>query len=183
MPSLAHGPSASRAGLSLLEILVALTLLVIGAAAVSSNLVSARSLSRARSERAQASDAAASLIETLKGATFTEVFRSYNDDPADDPSGAGTAPGSAFAVSGLAPRENDADGLPGEVLFPGDGNELREDDVDAGLGMPRDLDGDGSIDATDHGADYAVLPVRVRVRWKGASGDQELEFVTVLVDF
>ena len=183
MPSPTRGPRASRAGLSLLEILVALTLLVIGAAAVSSNLVSARSLSRARSERAQASDAAASLIETLKGATFAEVFRSYNDDPSDDPGGAGTAPGSAFAVEGLDPRADDADGLPGEVLFPGSGSQLREDAVDVGLGMPRDLNGDGSIDATDHGADYGVLPVRVRVRWKGSSGDQELEFVTVLVDF
>ena len=182
MRSLRPSSASSHAGLSLLEILIALTLLVIGAAAVSSNLVSARALSRARAERAQASDAAVSRIELLKGATFAEVFRSYNDDPADDPGGAGTAPGSGFAVDGLSPRDDDGDGLPGEILFPGDGGTLREDAEDAGLGMPRDLSGDGSIDAADHGADYGVLPVRVRVRWKGSSGDQEIEFITVLVE-
>jgi hypothetical protein len=46
--------------------------------------------------------------------------------------------------------------------------------------MRRDLDGDGTIDGDDHAADYRVLPVRVRVRWRGPDGDRELFLVTVL---
>jgi hypothetical protein len=57
---------------------------------------------------------------------------------------------------------------------------LREDVVDAALGMPRDLSGDGVVDGLNHAGDYSILPVRVRVEWSGARGDETFELETIL---
>ncbi len=77
-----------------------------------------------------------------------------------------------FDVTGLGAVADDADGLVGEILFPSVGGELREDVVDASLGMPRDLNGDGAIDALNHADDYIILPITIRIRWMGVSGRQ-----------
>ena len=39
------------------------------------------------------------------------------------------------------------------------------------LGMPRDLDGDGQADNGDVTTGARILPVIVRTRWKGVSGE------------
>jgi hypothetical protein len=92
------------------------------------------------------------------------------------------SPGNSFAVHGLSPQSGDADGCAGAIQFPGNGLKLREDGSDAELGMPRDLDGDGLTDATDHAGDYRLLPVRVVISWHGKTGNSSLELVTVLTD-
>jgi hypothetical protein len=46
--------------------------------------------------------------------------------------------------------------------------------------MPRDLTADNKIDGADHASDYFVLPVRVRLEWKGASGNRILEIDTLV---
>ena len=53
---------------------------------------------------------------------------------------------------------------------------------DASLGMPRDLNGDGVIDSEDHAGDYVLLPVKVRVNWRGITGDRSFEVCTVLLN-
>jgi hypothetical protein len=52
--------------------------------------------------------------------------------------------------------------------------------TDMGLGMPRDLNGDGAVDTADHSLDYVILPVRVRVTWQGVGGARTVETSTVL---
>jgi hypothetical protein len=77
----------------------------------------------------------------------------------------------------------DADGRVGEVIFPNGGNGatfLAENEVDPALGLTRDLNGDGAIDALDHSGDYRLLPVRVRVAWSGATGDRQIELEALL---
>ena len=55
------------------------------------------------------------------------------------------------------------------------------DVVDARLGMPRDLNGNG-VDGNDHAADYRILPVVVRFAWRGPGGPSRAEFRTILGD-
>ena len=70
------------------------------------------------------------------------------------------------------------------VVFPSDagGYALREDIKDASLGMPRDLNGDGVIDSENHAGDYVLLPVKVRIDWKGITGERSFEVCTVLLN-
>ena len=48
--------------------------------------------------------------------------------------------------------------------------------------MPRDLNGDGAVDGGDHSGDYALLPVSLQLRWKGAMRVRTLEIQTFLAD-
>jgi hypothetical protein len=81
----------------------------------------------------------------------------------------------------------DPDGFPGEIVFPitlvGGVPQLREDVVNAKLGMPRDLNGDGVVDANNHAGNYQLLPVLVRVRWRGVGGNGLVELPTMLASF
>ncbi|MCI0635908.1 MAG: hypothetical protein L0206_18620, partial [Actinobacteria bacterium] len=122
--------------------------------------------------------AALSAVDQVRSVPFAEAFARFNATADDDL--AGTCPGSSFDAPGLEAVPADPDGLPGEILFPGDGFLLSEEVDDASLGMPRDLSGDGAIDGADHAADYVVLPVKVRVEWTGPSGPRRIEVVTTL---
>lgn len=60
---------------------------------------------------------------------------------------------------------------------------LREDYIDARLGMPRDLNGDSLIDDLDHADDYIVLPVHVQIRWRGDFGPRVYDLYTQIALF
>jgi hypothetical protein len=83
-----------------------------------------------------------------------------------------------FDVPGLSPREGDPDGRVGEIILPVaegvDGPELREDVA------LRDLNGDTVLDVVNHAADYVLLPVTVRLEWRGRSGPRQIELRTLL---
>ena len=59
---------------------------------------------------------------------------------------------------------------------------LRESVEMEDLSMPRDLNGDLKIDDQNHAGDYIVLPVTVRVEWKGRGGDRSFEMSTMLAN-
>lgn len=134
------------------------------------------------------SSAAQDIMERMRNEDYRDVFRLYNADPLDDPSGPGTAPGNRFAVAGLEPLATDPLGMVGEVLLPGwnAGTELspdwqvREDLENVELGTPRDLNSDSIIDDQDHADDYSFLPVTVRLRWVGPHGPREFELQSAL---
>jgi hypothetical protein len=113
---------------------------------------------------------------------FRQLWALYNDDPADDPAGPGTAPGPHFAVSGLDPLEGDSDGCVGRVRLPSAEGQLREDADDEGFGLPRDLNGDTLIDERHHADDYAILPVLVELEWRSSLGPRRLQMHTMLAD-
>ncbi len=177
-----HVPGEERAGFSLIEVLCALAVLLVSALAFSRALVSSLALSRADEERARAAQAARAVLEELGDQAFAHAFRLYDAESANDPGGAGTAPGPAFDVPGLAPRTGDDDGRVGEIVFPVIGAELRENLDEPSLGMPRDLNADGEVDDADHSADYELLPVLVRVAWEDRSGPMQLELRTILAE-
>lgn len=174
-------------GFTMIELLLVVSVLVIAFLALSQSLVASMALTRVNRESALATDALRQTVEVLQGVEeFGSVFRLYNADPGDDP-GPGPAPGAGFAVAGLEPVEGDADGLVGEIVFPsvdvGTGLELHEDLDLPELGMPRDLNGDGDdVDAIGPTEEYRLLPVLVRVRWMGASGERAAEVRTLLAD-
>jgi type II secretory pathway pseudopilin PulG len=184
----ASGARTARLGFSLLELTIVVSVLMVAFLALSQSLGTSMRLTGVNRESALVTDAVRARIELLSGVLdFSRVFALYNDDPNDDPDGPGTAPGPGFAVEGLSPVEGDPDGLVGEVVFPtvsgaGGGLELREDLDEPLLGMPRDLDGDGSVDDDDHSGDYRILPVCVRLRWSVGSGERTLEVPTSIAD-
>lgn len=180
-----HFTRRKRAGFTLVEVIASSAVLVIGCLGLSSAITSSSRLMELNHERTLAHQAARAQMEALENADFTKVFALYNANKADDPAGAGTAPGRNFAVEGLSPMRDDADGMTGEIVFPtvGDlGVQLTENYGDLRLSMPCDLNGDGAVSAGAMTGNYTILPVRVRVRWRGASGNSTLEIDNVLLD-
>lgn len=176
-------PPRTTGGWTMIEMMLAITLLSIGLLAASRAILQTSTVTETLRETSLATAEGRRVIETLQATPLTDVFRMFNADPLDDPGGAGTAPGAAWAVDGLDPLPDDADGLVGEIVLPTQGGAIREDVVDSQLGTPRDLNGDGLIDAADHSLDCRILPVRVRLRWRGQTGPGSLEFRTILGSF
>jgi type II secretory pathway pseudopilin PulG len=176
--SLRKGPAARARGRSsaftLVEVVFVLAILLTGMGMFVQTITSTSKLGPVNRETVLALTAARGLAERIRSEAPAGVFARYNADPADDPGVAGTAPGNDFECPGLNVLPGDADGFAGEVVFPLIGGELREDLVDAELGFPRDLDGDG-IDGDPHNDDYEILPILIRVRWTGQLGERTFD--------
>lgn len=170
----------------MVEIMVSASILVIGVLSLVASVVASLHLVVVNREVALAHQAARGMCERMQDTNFAQIFATYDTDPADDPGGAGTAPGAGFAVVGLNAEKGDPDGLPGLIEFPtvstgGTGVALSETFDDPGLGMPRDLSGDGLASAGALAGNYLILPVRVRVRWRGIGGNHSLQLTTLLI--
>lgn len=187
-PARLPGPPArpkrfhARAGLTVVELLMALIVMLVAVGGMLGSISSFVVLGDSAHEKTLALLEAQLTLERMQGENFRQVFARFNATTADDPAGP-VSPGADFAVAGLAPRPDDADGLVGRILFPtppGAPDSLREDAVDAEFGFPRDLNGDGVIDAAEHSGDYVVLPVRILIEWRGNAGNRVVELQTVL---
>ncbi len=176
-------PASARGGFTMVEVLLASLVLVIAILGTMSSITSSAVLGDASLETTVAYKAAQQQMERLKATAFANVFTEFNGDPTDDVGGNGTAPGANFAVAGLDPQRDDAAGMVGVILLPvsdAQPGRLIETFVDDQMGMPRDLNVDGVVDAADHSADYFILPVRVRIEWRGLSGNRTIELNTIL---
>jgi hypothetical protein len=174
--------------MTIVELAVSMCLLVIGALGFVQATVLAFSLARAQREVAVATQAARETLETMRAAQFDQIFALYNDSNLDDPGGAIAVPGANVAVAGLDALAGDADGAALRIRFPtvsvaGLAPHLREDLAAPEFGLPRDLDGDGVIDGTDHAGDYRLLPVVIEIDWQGARGPQHVELRTLIADY
>jgi type II secretory pathway pseudopilin PulG len=190
LPSSVGAERASlRKGLTILEGLVSLVITAVALTMITRIIVAAARQRSVNTENACAANGARMALEELRNATFEQCFALYNDWNGDDPDGAGTAPGSRFAVEGLEPLPGKTDC--GVLFFPslpsalegGSPCELREDTVDPALDLPRDLSGDSIVDGRDHAADYLILPVRATVEWQGEWGPRRLELHGLLTSF
>lgn len=172
----------ARGGWTLLEIVISTVILLTVVVGFSFGLVSSTSLGQATREQGLAREAARARLEMLRGTTFEEILVRHDANPDNDPDPAtGPSPGAHFDVTGLEAQPDDADGRVGEVVFPIDEDGLLREDIELPrLGLPRDLTGEGDIDGFDHSADYRLLPVLVRMRWRGAAGDSSFELSTFL---
>jgi type II secretory pathway pseudopilin PulG len=171
---------SSRAGFGILELLIALSVMLLGLSGLVSVLLENIALGEQARNMAIAVQAARSRLEQLQGADLSTTFASFNDFAGDDPAG---APGPGFAVPGLDPDPADGDGMTGDIAFPvaaGGPGTLSETDP-AFPGMPRDLNLDGDAVDADVTADFGMLPVVIRLRWRASSGAiQRYEVCTIL---
>lgn len=175
----------TRRGFTLLEVMISAAILAVAISGICGSMLSALALDRVNRETTLARSAARRLLEEARGVPFAEIFATYNASTADDVGLTNPARGANFAVDGLDPATDDADGICGRVMFPtiavGALEELREDSTDAALGMPRDLNGDGP-DVVDHAGDYNLLPIRARVEWNGISGRRRFDLETMVCE-
>lgn len=182
-PQPLRGQSAirrSKCGMTMIELMISVVILTLCCGMLTSTLTSTRLHRTTNQQKGVAAEAARGVLEDMHNCSFDQIFASYNDDPADDPGGPGTAPGKHFEVRGLTPSDTDQDGFVGEVIFSSATAALMENAEDAVLGMPRDLNGDMRIDEFDHAGDYLILPVRVVLRWKGRGAERTFEIHTML---
>jgi hypothetical protein len=177
------GDRRDEAGLTLIELLIAGAFVALAACGLSAVLVGSMAMGAVNKETAQARAAAQQMLEQLHNIPAGDVYATFNQITSDDPYGTGSAPGSVFSVR-TKPSAIQVSNMIGEVLFPDISHlgELREDTVDPLLGMPRDLNGDGSIDTGNHAGDYMYLPVRVRITWSGIAGERSFEVCSVLLN-
>ena len=156
--------------MSLLDVTIAATVLAVSITSLMTLIVHSIRLSRVNRETAIAAEAAQQMTEMIQSVGYENIFAAFSANP-------------NFAVPGLDAQAGDVDGMVGTIEFPTVGGQLREDVNDAGMGMPRDLDGDGAIDGSNHANDYILLPVRMRLDWRGVSGDRTMEVTTLLLDW
>jgi type II secretory pathway pseudopilin PulG len=166
-------------GFTLIELLVAFSALMVVLLGLSRMLLSSQVAATTTHEATLAKEAARMQIEVLQSVAFADIWATYNSDDGDDPGVPGSAPGATFAVRGLEAPLDDADGMPGEILFPEVGGKLSELASAPQYGWPIEMDGvAGSSD--DVSGSYRVLPVVVRVAWRGTGGDGAIEFRTMV---
>lgn len=162
--------SRNRRAFTLVEVTIVVAILSVAVGLFAQTMLASAQMDPVSEETRLAAEGARVKLEDMRALPFDELFRSFNDDPADDPGGPGTAPGAWFAVEGLKAPPGAA-GV-GHVVFPSSGGALDERLVDDALGMPHDLNGDGVIDGNDHSADAIILPVRIQLEWASKSGRQ-----------
>ncbi|HEX5137082.1 MAG TPA: hypothetical protein VFY93_08930 [Planctomycetota bacterium] len=209
MMSTGHNTSPSvrrrEAAFSIIETLCGMTLMFVGLLSLASSTVTGMTTNETNRESARATCAARQFLESMQvGLAFEDLFAAYTATPVDLSGGGSlldpitrplvetatnvfrSASGELkpilsreFEVVGLKPTNEANRASMGEVLFPtaqGEaGLELREDVAG------RDLNGDGVIDSENHAGDYKILPVTVRVTWRGTRGARELELQTILI--
>ena len=173
-------PRLARRGMTLVEVMVALVILTMCVGMLTSTIASTSVQATVNRENAIAVEAARAAIEDMHNVPFEDVFALFNDVDADDPAGPGTAFGPHFDVFGLSAADHDPDGLVGQVILPGAEGVLTETEENELLGLPRDLNGNIQIDEGDRAGDYLVLPVVVRLRWRGSAGVRQFEMATML---
>jgi len=182
-----HQPNrsvASRGGFTLVEVMIAIVVGTVATYILSTSVTAAVANTISRQQQAVAAEGAMNCMEQIRSMPVESVFALFNDDPSDDPDGAGTAFGSFFDVEGLAPTcdETGAPRAIGRVLLPGAGALLDETLDQPEFGLPRDLDGDLLVLPGDCSKQYLLLPVTIRIEWRSRLGDRKLELSTLLVD-
>ena len=172
-------PVRPDAGFSVVEVLVAGFLLVVGALGFASSVCTSHVLATSVTERGQACETLHRLVERLRAdPDWNDLYARLKLLSSESAGDAGLAwqkvdlslrthalttyypdlvpPTTLGTVSALVQ-------VPASVV---DGvASLRETQVAPRYGLPADLDGDGRVDGDDRAGDYRTLPVVVRLRW------------------
>ncbi len=162
----------TRAGFSLLETTIGITVVMIGLLAMTSTSYVAHSLQEGDKARRLANNALQRIIEQVQASS--SALR-------DSETGWGNALQARYAPGGIPGNT-----FPVQDLTPWDGQEtvgsvwvvtdetLTDAELGVHLGMPRDLNGDGVVNSNDVRSDATLLPVVVRLRWMSQAGRREI---------
>ena len=167
-------------GITLLEVMVAAAFLCVAMAGISTVLSATYKHSELLHEYELAESTALSVVEEvqyLADTSFSNLYVYFDADPSNDPEGPGTAPGDTFGnltVPGLVASSDSPTGQLVEIIV-----HTNETEVNARLGLPRDLDGDGVADNPDVSASYKILPVTVRIHWAHQGAEQVNQMETL----
>ena len=161
--------------------MVTASVLLVGLLAMTSTSVVVNSLRRNASDQQVAQSAMQAIVEDLHAAARSADSSASNW--ANDIIaiyGPGGIPGNSFPIQGLDPWNGNPNVASVQLITD-------ETETDGGLGvaagMPRDLNGDGNATSTDTRGTAALLPVIVRVQWRGAAGQQQLTQVVYLLRY
>jgi prepilin-type N-terminal cleavage/methylation domain-containing protein len=183
-------------GFTLVEVMIAVALVTAVFAGVLGALIMGLKEADFSRDLSLGIDAARRKAEELASGPFRLVFFRYNETASDDPTDPlYPARGPGVLVEGLAPRPGDPDGFVGRVILPSQTSNATRliETLDTGgdavkraalarLGMPRDLDGDGAVGAANVAKTYILLPVTIRLEWRGVYGDGEYSLDFILAD-
>lgn len=171
----------THSGFTLVEMAVVMAILTVAIAMLAQTLAAASRLEPIAEESTLAAEAARTQFERMRAVPTSELVARYDADPSNDPLGPGTAPGATFSVEGLAALS--AAGVVGRIEFPTVVGVVSEESDDLELGMPRDLDGDGTVEAGDRASDWVILPVRIRLEWASQTGRGERRSIELFTMF
>jgi len=156
----------SEAGVSFVELLIATSIFVIAAGTLIVGIATAGAIHRDTNDRMAAVEAALSLAEEIRATPINDVVATW---------GPGGSRGDTFSVTGL-----DREGIPAGRITVVSDETLDDTDLPVGLGMPRDLDGDGKALTDDVSSTASVMPVIIEVDW-GRSGRRATFSLPVVV--
>ncbi|MEM7235382.1 MAG: type II secretion system protein [Planctomycetota bacterium] len=140
-------------GFTLVEMITGLVVLSVSILGVSAVFIANQRTQETTLEEGTLAHAFRRTVEQMRGDTFADVVDLYD--------------GYTFNVSEI--------GGTGTVTVITD-----ETATVAELGLPRDLDGDGSATNVDVSASYLLLPVKVDISWDGNYGTQTRTLYTFL---
>lgn len=159
-------------GFTLLEVTLAVTVLLVAMMAMSASTLRMHSLRRQNRERTVAQNAIRTACERMQAAAHRAITNpagfAQTVVAAASPGG---EVGNTFGVSELQAQEGEE--TVGSILVV-TSETVSDADLGVELGLPRDLDGDGVVgnpNVIDHAR---LLPVIVRARWRGVSGNVEI---------
>lgn len=161
-----------RAGFTMLEVSLALTLLVVAMAAMGASNMRMNALRRSNRDRTVAQNAVQTISEEMQA-----IARAGAADPAGLASHVLTAVanggqlGNTFDVPELTPQSGEAHVGSIRVITDETANDTA---LKLELGLPRDLNGDGDAADSDVSASARLLPVVVTLRWHSQAGDQQI---------
>jgi prepilin-type N-terminal cleavage/methylation domain-containing protein len=171
-------------GFTLVEVTVALALLATALTLLVSSMLSLTHARQVSQERHQVTTAMSRAVETLQALGPTGALVAYAPAPGGEPfPAAGSGSGAPFFVPTV--QGDDGQPLSIEIEF-----ELDETTNDPAIGLPRDLDADGSIsngNVGELGPDgeilASILPLRLRADWRSFDGRiRSLSWTAVIVE-
>jgi len=178
---LPHPPPQRRRGFTLIEVVITSAVLLIGLLAMTSTSWVVHSLRGTYADKQLAHQGMQTVVEDLYA--LSEMAR--EDEVGWAPAilarfGAAGAPGPNFNVRGLDPWDGATD--VGTITVISD-ETATDTALGVALGLPRDLNGDGAVNAADVSADAVLLPVIVELRWRGKAGNRQLRQCIYLLQY